>query len=168
MNKYLLLRDNKQTGPYTLEDIRALGLKSYDLIWVEHKSAAWRYPGEIEEFKSFAPEVEEQPYDRFFKKASSETKKASGNSDLPVKEEKPRIMVSEEKPRIMSNEEMQKANASEEKLKYAPLHASLNSGEQQHNGGQQNQGSNAGKEIHRPKYVAISMPSGSRTICSRP
>lgn len=50
-----------------------MGLKSYDLIWVDGKSAAWRYPGEIEELKSFAPPVEEQPYDRFYKKAETAT-----------------------------------------------------------------------------------------------
>src|ERR1043165_924598 len=68
MSTYLLLRNNKQAGPYTLDEIRAMSLKAYDLVWVEGKSAAWRYPGEIEELKSFSPPVEEQPFDRFFKK----------------------------------------------------------------------------------------------------
>jgi hypothetical protein len=68
MSNYLLLRSNKQSGPYTLDQIRSLGLKAYDLIWIEGRSAAWRYPGEVEEFKSFAPIVEEQPYDRFYKR----------------------------------------------------------------------------------------------------
>ena len=68
MNKYLLLRDNKQTGPYSVEELSAKGLKPYDLVWLEGKSAAWRYPSEIEELKPFAPVVEEQPYDRFYKK----------------------------------------------------------------------------------------------------
>jgi len=69
MSTYLLLRSNKQSGPYTQDQIRAIGLKPYDLIWVEGRSAAWRYPGEVEEFKSFAPIVEEQPYDRFYKRS---------------------------------------------------------------------------------------------------
>ena len=68
MSTYLLLRNNKQSGPFTLDEIRVMGVKAYDLVWVEGKSAAWRYPCEIEEFKSFAPVVEEQPFDRFFKK----------------------------------------------------------------------------------------------------
>jgi len=68
MSNYLLLRSNKQSGPYTLDQIRAIGLKAYDLIWIEGRSAAWRYPGEVDEFKSFAPNVEEQPYDRFYKR----------------------------------------------------------------------------------------------------
>lgn len=68
MNKYLLLRDNKQSGPYTVSEIIELGIKPYDLVWLEGKSAAWRYPSEVEELKAYAPAVEEQPFDRFYKK----------------------------------------------------------------------------------------------------
>lgn len=68
MNKYLLLRDNKQTGPYSEEELIKMGLKPYDLVWLDGKSAAWRYPSEIAELQAFAPAVEEQPYDRFYKK----------------------------------------------------------------------------------------------------
>lgn len=71
MNKYLLLRDNKQTGPYTVEELVQKGLKPYDLVWLDGRSAAWRYPSEIDELRPFAPVVEEQPYDRFYKRSSS-------------------------------------------------------------------------------------------------
>jgi hypothetical protein len=67
MNKYLLLRDNKQSGPYTVPEIVEIGIKPYDLVWLEGKSAAWRYPSEIEELKAYSPTVEEQPFDRFYK-----------------------------------------------------------------------------------------------------
>jgi hypothetical protein len=70
MMMYLLLRNNKQSGPYSLDDLKTMGLKAYDLVWVDGKSAAWRYPCEIDELSAFAPAVEEQPFDRFFKKAS--------------------------------------------------------------------------------------------------
>ncbi|MFI5123840.1 MAG: DUF4339 domain-containing protein [Chitinophagales bacterium] len=73
MSTYLLLRNNKQTGPFTLDELKKMSLKAYDLVWVEGKSAAWRYPGEIAELTSFAPPVPEQPYDRFFKKVVPET-----------------------------------------------------------------------------------------------
>jgi hypothetical protein len=76
MSTYLLLRDNKQSGPHSLEEMKAKGFKKYDLVWVEGKSAAWRYPGEVEEFKAFAPIVEEQPFDRFFRRPSEEKKEA--------------------------------------------------------------------------------------------
>lgn len=68
MANYLLLRDNKESGPYSLDELLKLGLKAYDLVWIQNKSAAWRYPSEVEELKTFAPAIEEQPFDRFFKK----------------------------------------------------------------------------------------------------
>jgi len=75
MPQYLLLRDNKQSGPYSFEELTAKGLKAYDLIWIEGKSAAWRYPSEVDELKPFAPVIEEQPYDRFYKKRDTTVRK---------------------------------------------------------------------------------------------
>ncbi len=72
MVNYLLLRDNKETGPFSLEELIAYGLKPYDLVWVAGKSAAWRYPSELNELKPYAPLVEEQPFDRFYKKSSQD------------------------------------------------------------------------------------------------
>lgn len=80
---YLLLRDNKQSGPYSLDELKTMGLKAYDLVWVDGKSAAWRYPCEIEELSAFAPAVEEQPFDRFFKKPSSTSKPANAAATSP-------------------------------------------------------------------------------------
>lgn len=74
MAGYLLLRDNKESGPYTMDDLLNFGLKPYDLVWVQGKSAAWRYPSEVEELKPFAPATEEQPFDRFYKKNREEKK----------------------------------------------------------------------------------------------
>jgi hypothetical protein len=76
MSAYRLLRNNKESGPFSLEEITAIGFKPYDLIWIDNKSAAWRYPYEIPELKPFTNFTEEQPYDRFYKKASdtAETK----------------------------------------------------------------------------------------------
>jgi hypothetical protein len=68
MDTYLLLRSNKQSGPYSLQQLVSLGLKPYDLVWLEGKSAAWRYPSEVEGLKAYSPATEEQPYDRFYKK----------------------------------------------------------------------------------------------------
>ena len=72
MANYLLLRDNKETGPYSLNELLDLGIKAYDLVWVQGKSAAWRYPSEVEELRAFAPPAEEQPFDRFYKKNTDE------------------------------------------------------------------------------------------------
>src|SRR5665213_1579752 len=81
MSTYLLLRNNKESGPFTVDEIKRMSLKAYDLVWVEGKSAAWRYPGEIPEFTGFAPQAPEQPYDRFYKKPAS----ASNTAEIKTK-----------------------------------------------------------------------------------
>jgi len=85
---YLLLRNNKQSGPYSLDELKSMGLKAYDLVWLEGKSAAWRYPCEIEELKDFAPPVDEQPFDRFYRRPSSTAATAvasAGSNTLAIK-----------------------------------------------------------------------------------
>lgn len=62
MLQYRLLRDNRETGPYSLDDLIALPLKAYDLIWVDGKSAAWKYPSEYEELKAYAPPATDDLY----------------------------------------------------------------------------------------------------------
>ena len=103
MKGYLLLRDNKQTGPYSMEEIIEKGFKPYDLIWAEGKSAGWRYPGELPEFTTYAPMVEEQPFDRFFKKPSAASEKGLKpateifNTALPVFKESVPVNASSQK-----------------------------------------------------------------------
>lgn len=58
MKQYLLLRNNKQSGPFSIEDLQQLGLKGVDLIWVDKKSSAWRYPTEIKELAALVPAAE--------------------------------------------------------------------------------------------------------------
>jgi len=50
---YRILRDNKEKGPFNLEELLQLSLKPFDLIWVEGRSAGWRYPSEIESLKPY-------------------------------------------------------------------------------------------------------------------
>ena len=68
MSSYILLRNNKEAGPYSFDELLQIGFKPYDLIWVEGKSAMWRYPSEVPELKDYSEAEEEQPYDRFYKK----------------------------------------------------------------------------------------------------
>lgn len=74
---YRLLRDNKETGPYSEEEMIAKGFKPYDLLWADGKSAGWQYPSEIIAFKKYAPIIEEQPYDRFYKKQTPQKSTAT-------------------------------------------------------------------------------------------
>ena len=93
MSSYLLLRNNQESGPFAFEEVQAMPLKSYDLIWVVGKSAAWRYPGEILELRSFAPPVPEQITDQHSKKQDAR-KQDTGNANpetTPAK--KPEITI---------------------------------------------------------------------------
>ncbi len=110
MKYYRLLRNNKESGPYRAEELIKAGFKPYDLVWEEGRSAAWRYPSEVSDFKDFAPEVEEQPFDRFYKKDKPAMQsKMPGNQSISVaiitepsalKKEKPRIRIKAETSKI--------------------------------------------------------------------
>jgi hypothetical protein len=45
---YLLLRNNRQSGPFTIDELWQQQLKPTDMIWVEGKSTAWAYLTEVE------------------------------------------------------------------------------------------------------------------------
>lgn len=56
-NTYLILRNNKEQGPYSIEQLLQLPVQPTDLIWVEGQSASWCYPADIPSLKSyFAPQ----------------------------------------------------------------------------------------------------------------
>lgn len=48
---YLLLRNNQQSGPFTIDELLQQHLTSSDLVWVEDQSSAWAFPYEIEELR---------------------------------------------------------------------------------------------------------------------
>ncbi|ANE52715.1 DUF4339 domain-containing protein [Flavisolibacter tropicus] len=50
---YLLLHNNQQSGPFSLEELAGKALQAKDLVWVIGQSAGWRYPEEIEALKTF-------------------------------------------------------------------------------------------------------------------
>src|SRR5678809_1231762 len=97
MDTYLLLRSNKQSGPYSLQQLVSSGLKPYDLVWVEGKSAAWRYPSEVEGLKAYSPATEEQPYDRFYKKAEEKPQEKQINKPPQLQQE----IVLKEEPYVL-------------------------------------------------------------------
>ncbi|MCU7551940.1 DUF4339 domain-containing protein [Chitinophagaceae bacterium LB-8] len=61
---YLLLRDNHQSGPFSLEELLQHELKTTDLVWEEGRSAGWSFPYEIASLKPFlhleAPPVQKE------------------------------------------------------------------------------------------------------------
>ncbi|HEX6333080.1 MAG TPA: hypothetical protein VFZ78_02575, partial [Flavisolibacter sp.] len=57
MKKFLLLRNNRESGPFTMEELRQQGLQPLDLVWIENVSVLWKYPSEIDELKDLVQEV---------------------------------------------------------------------------------------------------------------
>ena len=54
---YFLLRNNQESGPYSVEDLAKMGLHPMDLVWAEHNSHSWRFPTEIDELKTLVKET---------------------------------------------------------------------------------------------------------------
>lgn len=52
---YLLLRNNNETGPFTIGELLQQHLNSTDMIWIEGKSKAWTYLSELELTPFVAP-----------------------------------------------------------------------------------------------------------------
>ena len=62
MKNYIVLRNNRQSGPYSLEELRLFGLSASDLVWVEGESTAWQYPNNINSLGTIAEEGIKQPF----------------------------------------------------------------------------------------------------------
>lgn len=66
MKKYVLLRANKESGPFEKDELIAHGLIAADLVWIEGESTAWRFPAEIDELKEHVshtlPQQESTPH----------------------------------------------------------------------------------------------------------
>jgi GYF domain 2 len=100
MRKYTLLRSNKQTGPYSFDELKAMGLKVYDLVWVEGRSAAWLYAEEVAELEPFTPKIKDIVEEIFLEKRATakipsileqinKSSNTATNIPAPLKEESP-------------------------------------------------------------------------------
>ncbi len=114
MNSYILLRNNKETGPFSLEALQQMGLKSTDLIWVECQSMNWRHPYEITELKALVANDSKPVPDNSMEqlhlddsKTSEITAAALGDKKLvfvePPKETKP---ISEKKNSVVPDSDL--------------------------------------------------------------
>jgi hypothetical protein len=45
---YLILRNNQQTGPFTIDELLQQQLRPSDMVWIEGKSSVWTYLSELE------------------------------------------------------------------------------------------------------------------------
>jgi hypothetical protein len=71
MGKYTLLRNNKQSGPHSLEELKEMGMKVYDLIWIEGRCAAWLYAEEVPELAPFTPKIADIVEESFLEKRAT-------------------------------------------------------------------------------------------------
>lgn len=60
MTTYILLRKNKEHGPFSLEELKTREVLPNDLIWMEGQSVCWMNPGEIKELKDLVGKVPEK------------------------------------------------------------------------------------------------------------
>ena len=51
---YRILRNNKELGPFELDELVHLPVQPTDLVWQDGKSAAWLYPSEIDTLKTYS------------------------------------------------------------------------------------------------------------------
>lgn len=82
---YLLLRNNKQSGPLQLDALLQQGLQPHDLIWVEGQSAGWRHPSEINELKAYATGKKHSETKEELRRNTDQTPSPSGPISQPVK-----------------------------------------------------------------------------------
>jgi hypothetical protein len=120
MSSYLLLRNNKESGPFTMDEIKGMSLKPYDLLWAVGKSAAWRYPGEMPELKSFAPPVPEELNDGFYKKRNTEN--ISDNAANAKKDEPANTRTWENKHQLNTAARSVYVNCRLKKLRHGSHH----------------------------------------------
>lgn len=91
-NTYILLRNNSESTPLSLEDLKRIGLLPTDLLWVECQSVCWQKPQEIPELKqmltlarqpAIKPATDEQP-EKYAPPVENETAAATHKNRVHV------------------------------------------------------------------------------------
>ena len=54
---YLLLRNNRQSGPFSIDELLQQQLRPSDMVWIEGRSTAWAYLSELELLPSHPDEA---------------------------------------------------------------------------------------------------------------
>jgi len=119
MAKYVLLRDNNESGPYSIKDLKALDLRPTDLIRSEGDHTNWKHPAEMEEFQLFVYSVSDHqttnlypsplsPLSKMLSKAPADSS-PSANTE-PVEESKEKYEPYQETKIIWTSRLLQKKN----------------------------------------------------------
>lgn len=91
---YLHLRNNRQSGPFTIGELLQQQLQPSDMIWVEGKSTAWTYLSELE-LVPFISEVENADHPH--------TEKAQDEIERKAEELRQRILASPPKSHFQNH-----------------------------------------------------------------
>lgn len=102
---YIILRDNKEKGPYSLEELLQFSLKPHDLIWVEG-GASWRSPSEIEALKLNIPQNNPQRTETHSGRIFISYPKNSPATTTGVASLKPEIIIDNSASTVESEEEL--------------------------------------------------------------
>lgn len=51
MERLYLLRNNQESGPFTLKELRSMGVFAGDLVWIEGESTSWNYPADVDSLR---------------------------------------------------------------------------------------------------------------------
>jgi len=88
MKKYLIMRNNEHTGPFTLEQLKFQKIQANDIVWVQGQSDNWTYAEQIDELKQL---IEPAPdsVSRLSSKAPSEFAPLENNSTRNSKQAYP-------------------------------------------------------------------------------
>lgn len=106
-NTYILLRNNSESTPLSLNDLERIGLLPTDLLWVECQSVCWQHPHEIPSLKhlvsaAVSPQpkpVSEEWQEKYAPPVENETTihhgKSSVHVTLPSKDNSLKIKTTE-------------------------------------------------------------------------
>jgi len=91
-NTYILLRNNSESTPLSLEDLKRIGLLPTDLLWVECQSVCWQRPQEIPELKELLTEAikstTDETWDKYTPHAENKTSADTRKDDsTPLQQE---------------------------------------------------------------------------------
>lgn len=93
---YLLLRNNRQSGPFTIGELLQQQLLPSDMIWIEGKSTAWTYLSELE----LIPFTSSQP-------ASEKKAETKGKDEIERKAEELRQKILSSAPRSFQERQVE-------------------------------------------------------------
>lgn len=86
---YLLLRQQEQSGPYSLADLKSLQLTESDLLWDTSKNSGWCYPFELGLPFGLSPtaEIKKKEVDPIIKRITDPAPQKKANVEQNIEEE---------------------------------------------------------------------------------